>query len=214
MKQRTQEWFDARVGKVTASRVKDVMAKGKRDNKPLKAREDYLAELVAERLSGQTFEHYVNAAMQWGIDTEPEARTTYELIKDEPVELVGFVQHPMISMAGASPDGLVGSQGLVEIKCPTTATHIKYLKAQEIPDDYTMQMIWQMICTGRTWCDFMSYDPRLPDPYRVFLKRLVLPTDDFVRAIESEVILFDKEVDGTIKKIKEAVSGHPRNAKA
>lgn len=145
--QGSPDWFAVRLGKVTASRVADVIAKTKTG--PSASRANYMAELIAERLTGTTGERFQNAAMQWGSDQEDAARQSYAFEHDRDVETVGFVPHPTIAMTGASPDGLVGLDGLVEIKCPNTATHIETLIGGTIPGKYQTQMLWQMACTGR-----------------------------------------------------------------
>jgi putative phage-type endonuclease len=156
MEQRTEEWFAARCGKVTASRVADIIAKTK--SGPSASRENYLAQLVCERMTGKPAESYSNSAMQWGTDTEPFARAAYEARMDILVTEVGFIDHPWITMSGASPDGLA-NEGMVEIKCPNTATHIQTLLDRKVPEKYITQMMWQMACADRPWCDFVSFDP-------------------------------------------------------
>lgn len=190
------EWKRLRLGKVTASRVSDVVARTK--SGPAASRANYAAELVAERLSGEPAESFINAAMQWGTDQEPDARLAYEFRTDAEVEQVAFVPHPTIEMSGASPDGLVGNDGLVEIKCPNTATHLETLITGTIPGKYETQMFWQMACTGRQWCDFVSFDPRLPENMRLFVRRL--PRDDArIAELENEVTGFLFEIDATVK---------------
>lgn len=169
--QGSPEWKALRCGKVTASRVADVVAKTKTGYSASRA--NYLAQLIAERLTGTPAETYTNAAMQHGVDTEPEARAAYEFYQGATVEQVAFVPHPKIDQAGASPDGLVGADGLVEIKCPNTATHLETLLGQAVPAKYIDQMQFQMACTGRQWCDFVSYDPRMPEHMRLFVRRVV-----------------------------------------
>lgn len=162
IEQGTPEWHACRLGKVTASRIADVMARTKTGYGASRA--NYMADLLVERLNGQPTEYFSNAAMQWGTEQEPSARAEYEFITLNDVAQVAFIDHPTIDMTGASPDGLVGSDGLIEIKCPNTKTHIEYLESGTIPDKYLKQMHWQMICTGRDWCDFVSYDPRIIVP--------------------------------------------------
>ena len=192
MEQGTEEWFTIRIGKVTASRVADVIAKTKTGYST--TRDNYAAQLVCERLTGQKGESFSNAAMQHGTDTEPLARAAYEALKDVLVDEVGFVPHPSIIMAGASPDGLVGDDGLLEIKCPNTATHIETLLSQSVPGKYNTQMQFQMACTGRQWCDFVSFDNRLPEELRLFVKRV--PRDnEFIKQMEGEVVKFLNELD-------------------
>jgi putative phage-type endonuclease len=192
MDQGTEEWFTIRIGKVTASRVADVIAKTKTGYSA--TRDNYMAQLVCERLTGQKGESFSNAAMQHGTDTEPLARAAYEALKDVLVDEVGFVPHPTIIMAGASPDGLVGEDGLIEIKCPNTATHIETLLSQSVPGKYNTQMQFQMACTGRQWCDFVSFDNRLPEELQLFVKRV--PRDnEFIKQMEDEVVKFLNELD-------------------
>jgi putative phage-type endonuclease len=190
--QNTPEWFAARVGKVTASRVADLCAKTKTGWGASRA--NYMAELIAERLTGVPAQPYTNAAMQWGQEQEPQARAAYEFYGDDRVELVGFVPHPKIKMAGASPDGLVGGAGLVEIKCPNTATHIDTLLDQAVPAKYITQMQFQMACTDRAWCDFASFDPRMPEAMRLFVRR-VQRDDSMIASLEFEVAQFLNELD-------------------
>lgn len=193
--QRSPEWFQERLGKVTASRVADVMARTKSGYSASRA--NYMAQLIAERLTGQPQDSYSNAAMQWGIDNEPLARAAYEFRTDATVTPAWFIEHPTILMTGASPDGLIGSDGLVEIKCPSTATHIESLLGKTIPSKHEAQMQWQMACTGAKWCDFVSFDPRMPEHMRLFICRL--PRDDKrIAELEAEVKVFLKELDDKV----------------
>lgn len=196
--QGSAEWHQLRLGKVTASRVADVIAKTQKGYSASRA--NYAAQLITERLTGQPTEGFTNAAMQWGTDMEPEARSAYEYYRAEEVEQVAFVVHPTIGDAGASPDGLVGPDGLVEIKCPTTATHIETLKGKSAPAKYITQMQWQMACTGRKWCDFVSYDPRLPEAMRFFCVR-VERDDKTIAGLEAEVINFLAEVRANVDEL-------------
>jgi putative phage-type endonuclease len=198
MDQGTEEWFTIRIGKVTASRVADVIAKTKTGYSA--TRDNYMAQLICERLTGLKGESFTNAAMQHGTDTEPLARAAYEALQDALVDEVGFVPHPSIEMAGASPDGLVGDDGLLEIKCPNTATHIETLISKVVPGKYNTQMQFQMACTGRQWCDFVSFDNRLPEMFQLFVTRV--PRDEvFIRLIESEIVQFLAELDDKINKL-------------
>jgi putative phage-type endonuclease len=196
--QGSEEWKAARVGKVTASRICDLVAKTKSGYSTSRA--NYLAELVAERLTGVAAESYQNAAMAWGQATEPQARDAYVFHKDAEVTEVGLIDHPSIDMSAASPDGLVGAEGLVEIKCPLTATHIETLLGGCVPSKYLLQMQWQMACTGRSWCDFVSFDPRMPEPLRLFVQRV--PRDAAkIAEVEAEVKKFLAELSLTVREL-------------
>lgn len=189
--QRTEAWFGDRLGKVTASRIADVMAKTKTG--PSASRANYAAQLIAERLTGTREEGFTSAAMQHGIDQEEAARVAYEFLHSASVVETGFCPHPTIKWAGASPDGLVGDDGLIEVKCPNTATHIATLKGAPIADKYVKQMLFQMACTGRLWCDYVSYDPRLPVEMQLHVTRLERD-DEAIAAIEAEIITFLNEI--------------------
>lgn len=196
--QGSPEWFASRLGKVTASRVSDVVAKTKSGWGA--SRTNYMAELIAERLTGEQADRFTNAAMQWGTDCEPDARMAYEFRTDATVIQTGFVPHPSIGMTGASPDGLVDCDGLIEIKCPNTATHIDTLLGQCVPSKYETQMQWQMACTGRAWCDFASFDPRLPESMRLFVARV--PRDDVrIAELEKFVSEFLAEIDHKVSEL-------------
>lgn len=199
MEQRSDEWFAARLGKVTASKIADVMAQTKTG--PSASRKNYMAQLLTERLTGKPTESFTNAAMQWGIDTEPQARAMYELHTGLDVVETGFTPHPDLA-AGASPDGLVGEDGLVEIKCPNTATHIDTLLSGKIDKKYILQMHWQMICEGRQWCDFVSFDPRLPSAMQLFVKR-VYRDEVLVEEILSAVKSFLAELNVMERELRE-----------
>lgn len=198
MIQGSQDWIDARLGKVTSSRVADVIAKTKTGWGASRA--NYMAQLIAERLTGVAAEGYQNAAMAWGSATEAEARDAYSFRMDADVHEVGFIEHPTIAMAGASPDGFVGEDGLVELKCPQTGTHLDTLISQTVPGKYVTQMMFQMACTGRKWVDFASYDPRLPEPMRLFVRR-VERDDKVIAGLEREVTVFLAELDDKIAKL-------------
>lgn len=199
MIQGSPEWLALRAGKVTASRVADVIAKTK--SGPAASRANYMAELVAERLTGTATEGFTSAAMQHGKDTEPQARAAYEFARGVDVAELAFAAHPTIENAGASPDGMVGDDGLIEIKCPNTATHIDTLLGGSIPDKYIVQMQWQMACTGRQWCDFVSFDPRLPESMALYIQRV--PRDDArITQLEVEVVTFLVEVAHTVQSLR------------
>lgn len=189
--QGSPEWLAMRLGKVTASRVADVIAKTK--SGPSASRAKYASELIVERLTGSSPERFSSAAMAWGTEMEPEARRAYEFFRDADVSQVAFVVHPTIADAGASPDGLVNDDGLLEIKCPETHTHIETLINQSVPTKYVTQMMWQMACTGRKWCDFVSYDPRMSESMRFFCQR-VERDEATIAELEREVIVFLNEV--------------------
>lgn len=193
--QGSPEWHAMRCGKATASRIVDILAKTKTGWGASRA--NYMAELIAERLTGVAAEGFTNAAMKWGSETEPRARDAYCFRHDVDVEQIAFAVHPTIADSGASPDGLIGAAGLIEIKCPNTATHIDTLITQTIPSKYEIQMLWQMACTGRDWCDFVSFDPRMPADMQLFVKRLHRD-DGSIADLESDVRIFLVEVDAKI----------------
>lgn len=203
MEQRTTEWHAARLGKVTASRVADVIAKTKTGYGASRA--NLMADLIVERLTGQPASTFSNAHMEWGTEQEPHARAAYSARIGELVEEVGFVDHPSVANSGASPDGFVGDDGLVEFKCPATATHLDTLLAQAVPAKYIPQMQWQMACTGRKYCDFSSYDPRLPEHLRIFVQR-IKRDDEYIKMLETEVTKFLAELDEKLKQL-EKVNG-------
>lgn len=198
MEQRSEEWFKARLGKVTASRVADVLAKIKSGESA--SRRNYKIQLVSERLTGEKQETYINQAMQDGIDREFYARERYVQQFGE-VEEVGFIQHPTLE-AGASPDGMVGEDGIIEIKCPMGTTHTETLMSQDVPSKYMPQIQFQLLCTGRKWCDFISYNPMFPEHLQLFVKR-VEADEDYQKELEIEVKQFLSEVDDVINKLKE-----------
>jgi len=197
--QGSDAWLAIRLGKVTASRVADVVAKTKSGWGASRA--NYMAQLIAERLTGTPAESFTNAAMAWGNEKEPDARRAYEWQTDCSVVEIGFVPHPSIAMSGASPDGLIGDDGLVEIKCPNTATHIDTLLGQRVPEKYVTQMQWQMACTGRKWCDFVSFDPRLPEEMSLFVRR-VERDDTRIAELEAMVSEFLAELDAKVAELR------------
>lgn len=190
--QGSPEWFAVRCGKATASKIADIVAKTKTGYSASRA--NYCAQLVVERLTGTVSESYSNDAMKWGTETEPDARAAYAFHADVDVAEIGFIHHPAINMAGASPDGLIGDVGLVEIKCPNSATHIDTLLGKSVPGKYQTQIQWQLACTARAWCDFVSYDPRMPEHLRLFVQR-VHRDNEHIEQLEIEVIKFLSEVD-------------------
>jgi hypothetical protein len=196
MDQGTDDWFAARLGKVTASRIADVVAKTKTGVSA--SRGNYMAQLIVERMTGKPTESYSNSAMQWGTSTEPLARAAYEMTTDLMVDEVGFVEHESLSMCGASPDGLVGDKGLIEIKCPNTATHIETLINGTIDNRYVLQMQWQMACTDREWCDFVSFDPRMPEALQLKIIRVNM-NEMLIAELENQVEQFLNEVQEKVE---------------
>lgn len=191
--QGTEAWFQIRLGKVTASRLSDVAMK-----KTTAGYQNYKAQLIAERLTGTPPESFSSAAMQWGTEKEPDARAAYSFLQGVDVVELGFADHPVIEWAGASPDGLVAADGLVEIKCPNTATHIATLEGGNIPGKYMMQMQWQMACTERQWCDFASFDPRLPVEMQLHVIR-VDRDDNLIAELEEKTADFLAEVAASVQ---------------
>lgn len=189
------EWRAIRCGKLTASRMADAIARIKTGWGASRA--NLMAEKVAERLTGIPHEGYKNDAMQRGNDVEPEARAAYEILTFYTIKQVGFVHHPTIPELGCSPDGLVESNGLVQIKCPFTATHIETLLSESIPGRYMTQMQMEMACTGREWCDFVSYDPHLPARMQLFIKRIHRDKHE-IEGLEQEARTFLYELDAKL----------------
>ena len=198
IEQRTEEWFAARLGKVTASKVADVIAKTKTGYSA--SRENYMAQLICERMTGQKADSFTNAAMEWGTATEPLARAAYEAFKDVLVDEVGIIEHPFLPMCAASPDGLVSIDGMLEIKCPNTATHFDTLLTGKMPSKYMPQVQWQMACANRLWVDFVSFDPRAPEGLQLFVTRIERD-DKYILELESEVNKFLGELDERIEKL-------------
>lgn len=200
IEQGTPEWHALRVGKVTASRVADIIRTTKSGISA--SRQRYLGELVAERLTGQPTQSFKSPDMEWGTVTEEQARESYAFLSMAgDLRGVAFVDHPRIAMSGASPDRLVGESGLLEVKSPATHTHIATLLGAPITPDYITQMQWQMACTGRLWCDWVSFDPRLPEDMRLFVKR-VGRDDKRIGELEAEVEDFLAEVSDTVDRLE------------
>lgn len=200
MEQGSPEWFKARLGKVTASRVADVIAKTKSGYSTSRAK--YMTQLLIERITGEPTESYTNPAMERGIEQEQFARAAYEATANVLVDECGSFDHPSIPMSSASPDGLVDKDGQVEIKNPMSHTHLETLITKKVPGDYVTQMQWQMACTGRKWCDFVSYDSRMPEHLRLFVRR-VERDDELIAELEKEVIKFLAELEDKLDKLKE-----------
>ncbi len=205
MQQRSPEWYAARVGKLTASRMNDAVDVLKKGGES-QARINYRLELATERLTGMLIEKYTNTAMQWGIDNEPKAREEFELLTGEFVTEVGFYDHPAINGTGASPDGLVGIDGLIEIKCPTSQTHLQWVLDNKIPEKHINQMLWQMACTGRKYCHFVSFDPRMPPELQLFHK-VFEPKESEIPDLEQRAIDFLSTVDELIANIYSNIKG-------
>ena len=191
IQQGTEEWHQLRLGKVTASRVADILAKTKSGASA--SRGNYLIELALQRVTKTIEESYTNSAMEWGVATEPQARVAYKVSTGNFVDQIAFVNHPTIEGFGCSPDGLVG-EGLIEIKCPNSATHWSYIKANEPPQKYIIQMQAQMAVTGAKWCDFVSFDPRMPERSQLLIIR-VNRDDEFIAEMENEIKQFLSEVE-------------------
>lgn len=203
IEQGSSEWFEARLGKITASRVSDVLATGRNGSESL-TRKKYRNELIRERLTGKRLEGYTNAAMERGTLLEPIARAAYEVKYNVFVEQVHFVNHPVINNAGASPDGLIDIDGLIEIKCPNPETHIDYILSdgQSLKARYFDQVQWQLACTNRFYCSLVSFDPDMIDELQLCVVNIDRD-NEYIAKMEAEVIKFDNEITETILKLKE-----------
>lgn len=199
--QGSEEWRRARAGSLGASQIHEAVARTKSGWGASRA--NLLARLVVEKLTGEPSEHFVNAAMQHGIDTEPMARIAYEFYRNVTVDQVGMVLHPEITGTHASPDGLVGDDGLLELKCPQPAQHLATLLGEPIPEKYILQMQWQMRCCNRQWCDFGSFQPAFPEAMRMFVSRV--PRDDArIAELEAEVEAFLTELRQKVDRLRSA----------
>ncbi len=198
--QGSPEWHALRCGKVTASRVADIMRKAKSGGVSA-SRQRYLGELVAERLTGIPYVGFKSADMEWGNETEEAACHHYAFMTNALLEKIAFVPHPAIVLSGASPDRLVDDDGLIEVKCPAVHTHVETLLGGAIDPDYIKQIQWQLACTGRAWCDFVSFNPLLPARLQMLVRR-VHRDDDAISLIESAVIDFLDEVSSTIESLR------------
>lgn len=196
VQQGSEAWHQLRMGKVTASRVADLLAKTKTG--PSASRGNYLIELALQRVTKTIEESYTNAAMEWGTQTEPQARVAYEVKTGNFVDQVAFIDHPTIAGFGCSPDGIVAADGLIEIKCPNSATHWSYIKANEPPNKYFIQMQAQMAVTGAKWCDFVSFDPRMPERSQLLVVR-VMRDPEYILYMEAEISTFLKEVEKEVQ---------------
>ena len=203
IEQRTDDWFTARLGKVTASSLHKVLARTKTGYGADRA--NYLTQLVLERVTNSKAEGYVNAEMQWGLDQEPFARAAYEAHTGVLVDEIGFMPHPTIEMSGASPDGLVGDSGMVEIKCPSSKTALEcWLSDDPVESKYFAQMQWQMACAGRDWCDYVVFDPRMPQKAQLFIYR-VNRDNEWLATTEKEVVKFLAEVDAKVAALRKII---------
>lgn len=199
IEQGTPEWHQLRLGKVTASRVADIIAQTRTG--PSASRQNYLIELALQRSTGTIEPSYTNDAMKWGTETEPQARVAYEVESENFVSQIAFIDHPTIAWFGCSPDGLVGDDGLIEIKCPNSATHWEYFKSKKPPQKYITQMQTQLCVTGRKWCDFVSFDPRMPERSQLLIVR-VERDEEFIAEIEEKVTQFLSEVEVEVNLMK------------
>lgn len=204
MKQQTPEWFAARLGKATGSRISDIVAKTKTGYAA--SREDYMFQLVVERLTGINTVTFSSPAMQWGVEQEEYARAAYEAHMGVLVDQVGSIDHPRIAMSSASPDGLVSTDGAVEIKCPMTKNHLNMFLGEPIAKAYRDQMQWQMAVTGRKWVDYVSFDPRCPAGLQLFIQT-VERDDKYIAELENEVSKFLLEVDKKEKALRQILEG-------
>lgn len=201
-RQRSEEWFAARIGRATASRAADILAAIKSGEAA--SRRQYRAELVSERLCGVPYPGgYMNAAMMHGVEQEPFSRIAYEAKTGNAVREVGFVQHASL-MAGASPDGEIGADGLLEAKCPSTGEHIETL-LNGMPAKHVPQVQFQLWITGRQYVDFISYDPRMPERMQLYVQR-VKRDDAYIEKLEKEVRKFLAEVDEVIAKLEAKIA--------
>lgn len=199
--QGSEAWKAARCGSLGASQVADAIAKTKTGYGASRA--NVMAQLICERFTDQPTDTFTNAAMQWGTATEPQARDAYSFFADVDVVQVGLATHPRLERTHASPDGLVGEDGMLEIKCPNTATHIDYLLSGTVPAKYVTQMNWQLACfPDRQWVDFMSFDPRMPAHLQRFIRRHHRD-DAVIGALEAEVEAFLRELAEKVIRLEE-----------
>ena len=194
--QRSPEWFAARCGSLGASQLADALAKTKSGWGASRA--NLRAKLVVERLTGQQEDGFASAAMQWGVEKEEEARIAYSFLTGRNVVEVGLYKHPTIIGSHASPDGLVDGDGCIEIKCPNSSTHIEVLKTNQVAHKYILQMQWQMVCANRQWCDFVSFDPRMPEHLMMYVQRIERD-NEMLKTLETEVLIFLMEVEEDVK---------------
>lgn len=204
--QQDAEWFAARIGCLTASRIADAVAKRTKGNGELQCRADLRLALAVERVTNKPSENYVSKWMERGVEMEPLARAAYELRRDVETEQVGFVIHPTLNWAGCSPDGLIGTDGLLELKVPKSTTHAEYLLGECVPEEYIPQMTWQLACCpGRQWNDFVSYCPDFPAPLDVFICRLNRDNQK-IAVMEAESTVFLKEVEDLTLRLRHGLA--------
>ncbi len=189
----------ARIGKLTASRMKDAMSFLK-NGTPSQARKDYMRDIVAERLTNIVVPHYVTNAMLHGIEQEPMAKELYSRVTGRAIRPAAFLDHPSIEFCGATPDGFVDREGLIEVKCPNTGTFLDWIMEGEVPDQHRPQMCLQLSVTGKAWVDFVAYDPRMPDGKQLFIRRYV-PTDEEMKRVESNAVRFLEETDDLFERV-------------
>lgn len=201
VEQGTPEWLAIRCGKITASKIKDVMSKAKTGNGESITRKNYRMQLIAERLTGCVAESYTNAAMAWGVQFEPEARTAYEFISGHTVEQIAFADHPTIDMAGCSPDGILPDGAIWEAKCPLTANHIQWMLDGGVPAEHQLQMLWQIEVMDAPYGIFTSYDPRLPFDLQLYTARMERD-DSRIEGIRAEVKRLNEDIEATISKLR------------
>jgi hypothetical protein len=205
LEQGSEAWRAIRAGKVTGSRINDVLTQARKKGDVSKVRQGYMFELIAERLTGIPEEQYSGFWPDHGKEFEPLAAAAYEVLFDQVLQKVGFIVHPTMPFAGCSPDRLLGDRGIVGIKCPKTTTHLRWRQKNSCPEEHVAQLYWELCCTGREWADFVSYDPRLPEPLQLFAVR-VFPEKALMTEMENQVKAFEDEIKESIKAIN-AVAG-------
>lgn len=194
LSQNSVEWLMARRGRITASRCGDVIGKSEKTKKYYAERQNYLWELVVEHITGRSAERYVTPAMEWGIEQQPFAEAAYEMREGASIDSVGLIIHPEMEYFACSPDGLLGDDGLIEIKCPTTRVHLEYMKGGTVPEQYIPQMNAEMACMPeREYCDFVSFDPRVPFGMQLFVRRHYRDRER-IAELEQEVKKFQAEL--------------------
>lgn len=189
--QGSEEWYQLRLGRVTASNFSKALAGGTGAT-----RKDYMLDLIVELDRNEAAERIVTQAMQWGTDTEAEAREYYEQLNGVAVDQVGFVERD--EFVGASPDGLIGDKGMIEIKCPNSRTQVKYKRAGKLPSTYKAQVQGLLWVCEREWIEFVSFDPRLTQ-YKYFRKR-IYRDEDYIKELHTKIVMFVTEMQSIIAK--------------